>query len=149
MRERRTIGTVVVIAAVCVAAFCPPALAGDTGKTGQGEPSRQTLKSTSQEAKVLAGRWVRTDAFYVIEVRPSEEGDALEVGYFNPRPINVERAEFADSVAGPVLTVVLQDVNYPGSTYILTYDRARDALIGSYFQAVQGTTFDVAFIRQK
>jgi len=128
---------------------CPVDAASEAGKTGQSEPSHQTLKSTSREAQLLVGRWVRTDAYYVIEVRPLEEGGPLAVGYFNPKPINVGRAEFTDSIAGPVLTVELQDVNYPGSTYILTYDRVRDALIGSYFQAVQGTTFDVAFIRQR
>ena len=145
----KAIGTAVVLATTCVVLASLSATASDAGKMGQTEPSRQTLKSTSQEVQVLAGHWVRTDAYYVIEVRPSEEGDTLEVGYFNPKPINVGRAEFTDSIAGPVLTVELQDVNYPGSTYILTYDRARDALIGSYFQAVQGTTFDVAFIRQR
>jgi hypothetical protein len=149
MKEERTMSTAVVVAAACVALLCPPVLAGDKGEADPVEPSRQTLKSTSRELQVLAGHWVRTDAYYVIEVRPSEEGGALEVGYFNPKPINVGRAEFTDSIAGPVLTVELQDVNYPGSTYILTYDRAKDALIGSYFQAVQGTTFDVAFIRQR
>jgi hypothetical protein len=125
---------------------CPVATAAEAG---QGEPSRQALKSTSQETQVLVGRWVRTDAYYVIEIRPLEEGGPLAVGYFNPKPINVGRAELTDTIAGPVLTVELRDVNYPGSTYILTYDRTRDVLIGTYFQAVQRTTFDVAFIRQR
>ena len=137
------------MATACVMLACPVATAAEAEGTGQGEPSRQALKSTSRETQALVGRWVRTDAYYVIEVRPLEEGGPLAVGYFNPKPINVGRAEFTDTIAGPVLTVELQDTNYPGSTYILTYDRTRDALIGTYFQAVQGTTFDVAFIRQK
>jgi hypothetical protein len=148
MRTGRAIRTAVVFAAAFIALSCPVAAAAEAGKADGSEPSPQVLKSTSPEAQALIGRWVRTDAYYLIEVRPSEEGNSLMVGYFNPRPINVGRAEFTDSIAGPVLTVELQDTNYPGSTYILTYERARDVLIGTYFQAVQGTTFDVAFIRQ-
>lgn len=144
MRIRRAL---VVFACLC---FC----GGVSSTPAEGQAPSETAGGTgaatlSEEAEILVGRWVRTDAYYLIEVRPSEKGDAFEVGYFNPKPINVGSAEFTESVAGPVLTVVLQDVNYPGSTYILTYDRAKDALIGSYFQAVQGLTFDVAFIRQK
>ena len=116
---------------------------------GQAKPPPREVMDTAERAKVLVGRWVRTDAYYVIEVRLAEREGAVVVGYFNPKPINVGRAEYADSVAGLVLTVVLQDVNYPGSKYILTYDETRDALIGTYFQAVQGITFDVAFIRQR
>jgi len=149
MRTGRAISTAVVIAAAFIALTCPVVTAAEAGKAGQSEPSRQILKSSSQEVQALVGRWVRTDAYYVIEVRPLEEGGPLMVGYFNPKPINVGLAEFTDSIAGPVLTVELQDTNYPGSTYILTYVRARDALIGTYFQAVQGTTFDVAFTRQR
>jgi hypothetical protein len=140
---------IAVCIAACIVAFRLPALAGDAEKAGGAVPSPHLLEGTSQEVRALVGRWVRTDAYYVIEVRPLEEGGPLAVGYFNPRPINVGRAEFTDTIAGPVLTVELQDTNYPGSTYILTYDRTRDVLIGTYFQAVQGTTFDVAFIRQK
>jgi hypothetical protein len=137
------------MATACVMLACPVATAAEAEGTGQGVPSRQTLKSTSRETQALVGRWVRTDAYYVIEVRPLEKGGPLAVGYFNPKPINVGRAELTDTIAGPVLTVELRDVNYPGSTYILTYDRTRDVLIGTYFQAVQRTTFDVAFIRQR
>jgi hypothetical protein len=133
---------------IAVLAFIVAAIALTPGGVAA-ESAPQTKETHSTEVRALVGRWVRTDAYYVIEIRPAKDGGALEVGYYNPNPINVGRAEFTDSVAGPVVTVELRDVNYPGSTYILTYDRTRDALIGTYFQAVQGTTFDVAFIRQK
>jgi hypothetical protein len=37
----------------------------------------------------------------------------------------------------------------PGSTYTLTYDPKRDELYGVYFQAVQGQSFDVVFVRAR
>lgn len=40
-------------------------------------------------------------------------------------------------------------MNYPGSTYKLIYDPARDALAGLYFQALQQQTFDVEFVRRQ
>ena len=46
------------------------------------------------------------------------------------------------------LFVELRDVNYPGSTYSLRYDPARDVLEGAYFQAMEQQTFDVSFVRR-
>ena len=45
--------------------------------------------------------------------------------------------------------IELRDVNYPGSTYTLAYDVKTDRLVGRYFQAVAGETFDVYFVRLK
>ena len=41
----------------------------------------------------------------------------------------------------------LRDVHYPGSTYTLTYDPARDQLQGVYYQAALQQRFDVVFVR--
>jgi hypothetical protein len=38
-------------------------------------------------------------------------------------------------------------VNYPGSTYTLTYQPATDRLAGTYFHAVSGQYLDVEFSR--
>jgi len=43
--------------------------------------------------------------------------------------------------------IELRDVNYPGSTYNLTYDPADDRLKGIYFQAAVMQAFDVYFVR--
>jgi hypothetical protein len=43
--------------------------------------------------------------------------------------------------------VELRDVNYPGSTYTLTYQPATDRLAGTYFHAVSGQNMDVEFSR--
>ncbi len=109
-------------------------------------PAKSVL---SEEIRALTGRWVRTDYPYVIEMGSVKDDGTLEAAYYNPRPINVGRAVYEESVAGPVVTVELQDANYPGSTYTLTYDRTRDILYGTYFQAVQGQTFAVVFARER
>jgi Holliday junction resolvase-like predicted endonuclease len=96
----------------------------------------------------LAARWLREDGGYILEIRSvSPEGKA-DAAYYNPRPINVAKAEAF--VEGGVLTVFveLRAPNYPGSTYRLVYDASRDQLVGTYFQAMQGQTFDVSFVRR-
>ena len=44
--------------------------------------------------------------------------------------------------------IELRDVNYPGSTYDLTYDAQSDSLRGIYFQATQEQQFEVVFKRR-
>jgi uncharacterized protein (DUF2147 family) len=97
----------------------------------------------------LEGRWQRDDGGYVIEISRADAGGTLTAAYFNPRPIKVAKAEA--SMLGQSLRVFieLRDVNYPGSTYQLTYDPADDRLKGSYFQATLQETYDVAFVRLK
>jgi uncharacterized protein (DUF2147 family) len=96
----------------------------------------------------LVGRWQRQDGGYVLDIRSiSPEGKA-EAGYYNPNPITVARAEAFRQEDALTLFVELRAPNYPGSTYRLVYDAAHDALVGSYFQALQGQTFDVAFVRR-
>ena len=43
--------------------------------------------------------------------------------------------------------IELTDVNYPGSTYSLKYDRENDLLEGLYYQAALQRSFTVRFIR--
>jgi hypothetical protein len=101
------------------------------------------------DVKRLEGRWLRPDGGYVLELRDIESDGSLKAAYFNPRPINVARAEVRRKDGTLILFVELRDVNYPGSTYTLHFDPAADRLKGTYFQAVQGQTFDVEFARVK
>jgi hypothetical protein len=96
----------------------------------------------------LVGRWLRADGGYVLEIRAVSPEGRVEASYLNPRPINVARAEAGRGGDIVTLLVELRDVNYPGSTYRLWYDAGRDILEGTYFQAAQQQTFDVAFERQ-
>ena len=97
----------------------------------------------------LAGRWLRPDGGYVLELRDIKEDGSLKAAYFNPRSINVSHAELQRKEGKITLMVELRDVNYPGSIYNLRYDPENDRLKGTYFQAVQRETYDVEFVRTK
>jgi hypothetical protein len=74
-------------------------------------------------------------------------GSMIDAAYFNPQPINVAKAEASQGGGMLSVFIELRDVNYPGSTYNLTYDPANDSLEGIYFQAAIGQTFDVYIVR--
>jgi hypothetical protein len=106
-----------------------------------------TAKSPVSE-KLLSGQWVRPDGGYVVEVRTVEAGGRLEAYYFNPRSINVARAEWRRADDGLQVFIELRDQNYPGATYTMRYVPEQDRLVGKYFQPVYQQTFEVYFIRQ-
>jgi hypothetical protein len=106
------------------------------------------VAETKPDFRKLKGRWLRPDGGYIVDVRDVEESGRMDVAYFNPRPIHVARAEASRDGALMKVFVELQDVNYPGSTYTLTYDAATDRLAGNYFQALLRENFDVQFVRQ-
>jgi hypothetical protein len=97
----------------------------------------------------LIGRWQRTDDGYIIEIRGIDTDGKIKAGYFNPRPINVSRAQAAMYQEHIKIELELRDVGYPGSRYTLIYDQSKDRLIGFYYHAVSGQNFDVVFVRQK
>ena len=97
----------------------------------------------------VQGRWQRADGDYIIDIRKVEADGTLTVAYLNPRPINVAKAEASRAGDALAVFIELRDVNYPGSTYQLTYDPAADRLRGTYFQAALRETYDVVFTRLK
>jgi hypothetical protein len=99
------------------------------------------------ELQKLKGKWLRQDDEYVIEIKSVDERGKLEAGYFNPRPIHVAKAEASQEGAVIKLFIELRDVNYPGSTYTLTYDSGSEQLAGIYFQAVEQQRYQVVFVR--
>lgn len=101
------------------------------------------------EKDLLVGRWVRTDSNggYTLEIKTASADGKLDAGYFNPNPINVSRAEWQKKEGGLEVVVELRDANYPGSTYTLNFSKTDDRMVGTYFQAVEGVNFDVAFAR--
>jgi hypothetical protein len=113
--------------------------------------SQTTKTSVSGEAlssfEKLKGRWLRAEGSYIIEVRSVEASGKMNAAYFNPRPINVAKAEAMKADGNLGVFVELRDVNYPGSTYTLTYQPATDRLVGTYFHAVSGQNMDVEFTR--
>ena len=95
----------------------------------------------------LLGRWQRADGGYVIEVRQIRADGRMDAGYFNPRPINVARAQasvFGDKIK---IELELRDKGYPGSAYTLIYASDQDALFGYYYHAPSRQNIDVVFVR--
>jgi hypothetical protein len=112
-------------------------------------PARSASPSSTSSPEALRGRWQRADGGYVLEIRSVGPDGALDARYFNPAPIHVSQARVTSVEGASRVFVELRDVNYPGSTYTLTYDPANDMLAGVYFQAVQRQQFDVTFVRQR
>jgi hypothetical protein len=97
----------------------------------------------------LIGRWQRTDGGYVIDIKKIAPDGKIDAGYFNPRPINVEKAKASKRKDHIKVEITLRDVGYPGSAYTLVYVSEKDALLGYYFHAVSRQHFDVLFVRMK
>lgn len=95
----------------------------------------------------LVGKWVRPDGGYILELSDPSLDGRLKAAYYNPRPINVARAEWKHQDGYLGAFVELRAPNYPGSTYTLAYDAARDRLVGIYFQAAMQQQFQVEFVR--
>jgi hypothetical protein len=114
-----------------------------------GDEKGSASKVAQAELNRMAGKWLRPDGGYVLELSDVKPEGKLKAAYFNPRPIHVAKAEWR-SMAGRIQVFVeLRDVNYPGSTYTLIYDAAKDRFEGYYYQAVQKQTFNVVFERTK
>jgi hypothetical protein len=127
----------------CHAAGPPPRAAAQ-----QGVEEKPPAAAEANPLK-LAGKWLRSDGGYVLELAEIGFGGTLTASYRNPKPINVSRAAWRLEEGVVVVSVELRDVNYPGSTYTLAHFPDRDVLAGYYYQAVQGQTFEVAFERLK
>lgn len=97
----------------------------------------------------LIGWWLRPDGGYVLELSDPAPDGLLKAAYFNPRPINVSRAEWKLQDGYLSAFVELRDVHYPGSTYTLAHHPATDRLVGIYFQAALRQQFHVVFKRIK
>jgi hypothetical protein len=123
--------------------------------TGAQSPAPQTTKESAAAPEVkagfdrLKGRWRRPDGGYVLDISEIDASGKMDAGYFNPRPINISRAEAAQEGTTTTIFIELRDTNYPGSTYTLTYDPQSDQLKGVYFQAALQQSFDVVFVRMK
>jgi uncharacterized protein (DUF2147 family) len=101
------------------------------------------------DVRQIIGSWIRPDGGYVLEIKKIGKDGTLKAAYFNPRSINVARAELNSQTGEATIFVELRDVNYPGSKYNLRYDPKTDRLVGTYFQAVEGVSYNIEFVRNK
>jgi hypothetical protein len=106
-------------------------------------------RNTSPDKDKLLGRWVRSDGSYEIEIFSTAADGKIDAGYFNPNPINVDKAEWSIIEDKLFIRVILKDVNYPGSTYTLLFLPDKETLTGNYFQALEGVNYDVIFTRKR
>lgn len=107
----------------------------------------QKTEYLTPDMLAIQGRWIRTDAPYVIELRLSN-GNTLQATYFNRRFIHVEKTETAVKNGLQYILIELQDTNYQGSAYLLSYDRNQDALHGIYTHGASGNRYQVSFSRE-
>lgn len=113
------------------------------------ESSDSVLISAKKiDNNLLVGNWLRTDAGYRILINKVNDNGSIEANYFNPNPINVGSASWEESYDNLKIFIELRDVNYPGSTYTLSYLPDKDMLAGEYYQAVEDLTFYVEFARR-
>lgn len=130
-------------------------------KPASTEPARSTAapaKSAAMPAapaaavpetvRKLLGRWMRSDGGYTLELRSADLSGVLDAGYFNPKSIRVSRAVWMQGGGGFQVAVELNDVGYPGATYLLNYDAQNDRLTGKYTQPAMQQSFDIEFVRQ-
>ncbi|MBM3861944.1 MAG: hypothetical protein FJ395_20155 [Verrucomicrobia bacterium] len=111
------------------------------------KPSAETPKAEGAAFAPLTGRWARTDGGYMLMVHRVEADGKANVGYFNPNAIRVSQAQATAEGGVLKLFVELRDEGYPGCTYRLTYDKAKNQLFGVYYQAAQQQSYDIVFER--
>ena len=96
------------------------------------------------ERSDFVGEWLRQDGTYKLTVAIDKNGK-VAAKYFNPKPINVESASFSGEGQKTILTVILRDEGYPGSTYELGYNSSYLILVGKYVMPKQRQQHDVYF----
>jgi hypothetical protein len=152
----RPAAIVLVIAVVAAGVFwwskgrpgdSPPTDVPGAAMNATNQPTSSATINPSYEK--LKGRWLRPDGGYIVEIRGVESGGKMDAAYFNPRPINVAKAEASSEGQTVKAFIELRDVNYPGSTYDLAYEAASDQLVGIYYQAALQQRFEVVFERMK
>jgi hypothetical protein len=137
----------VVAFALCVLLLAIAAAQGTSAGAEKGD--LPTAEKTSTDFGVLKGRWMRPDGGYILSVKGVDAGGKMDAAYYNPRPINVSKAQATREGASLKVFIELRDAGYPGSTYALIYDPKTDRLGGVYYQAAVGQRFDVFFVRSK
>jgi hypothetical protein len=123
--------------------------AATTEKTAAAAPAAPKAAAPVPEpVKKVIGRWMRADGGYVLELRGADLSGVLDAGYFNPKPIHVSRAIWMQGANGFQVVIELNDVGYPGATYVLSHDPQTDRLVGQYTQPAMQQSFDIEFVRQ-
>ena len=108
----------------------------------------KTQAAVPEPVKKVLGKWLRSDGGYVLELRGADLSGVVDAAYFNPKSIKVSRAIWMQGSDGFQIVVELNDVGYPGATYVLSHDAQTDRLVGKYNQPAMQQSFDIEFVRQ-
>jgi hypothetical protein len=111
-------------------------------------PASTASKAVPEAVKNFFGKWMRSDGGYVLEIRGADLSGVVDAAYFNPKSIHVSRAIWMQGPAGFQVVVELNDVGYPGATYVLSHDSKTDRLVGQYNQPAMQQSFEIEFMRQ-
>jgi hypothetical protein len=128
------------------AATDSPASGQETAHPTPAAASKDLLPEA--ERQKLVGRWRRSDANYVLEIRAVAADGQIEAAYLNPRPIHVSKAQATLDSGKTTAMVELRDRLYPGSYYTLTYNASDDRLSGVYHHLGVHQEYDVVFVRE-
>ena len=108
----------------------------------------KTAPAVPEPVRKVLGKWLRSDGGYVLEIRGADLSGVLDAAYFNPKSIHVSRAIWMQGAEGFQVVIELNDVGYPGATYVLSHDAQSDRLVGKYNQPAMQQSFDIDFVRQ-
>ena len=144
--DQRSISRLAIVTVLLIAA---PVLWWWHSKTPEVVPAKSIANASIRQFEKLVGGWQRPDGGYVLALNSIASDGAVAAAYYNPNTIHVAKAEASGDGDALKVFIELRDVNYPGSTYTLTYDPASDQLKGVYYQAVEKQQFPVAFLRMK
>ena len=114
------------------------------------QPVAESKKGASvpEPVQKFFGKWLRSDGGYTLEIRGGDMSGVIDAAYFNPKSIHVSRAIWMQGPQGFQVVVELNDVGYPGATYVLSYEPKTDQLVGQYNQPAMQQSFDIEFVRQ-
>jgi hypothetical protein len=141
-------GVIFVALMSCAKEAPEPATPSPASEASAPALSSANAPAVPEPVRKVLGKWMRADGGYVLEIRGADLSGVLDAAYFNPKSINISRAIWMQGPAGFQVVVELNDVGYPGATYVLSHDPQTDRLVGQYNQPAMQQSFDIEFIRQ-
>lgn len=138
----------ILAATACQKAAKETAPAAAAAEKAPAVASKAPTAAVPDAVQKLMGKWLRADGGYVLELKGADITGVVQAAYFNPKSINVSRAIWMQGANGFQVVVELNDVGYPGATYVLSYDPKADRLFGQYNQPAMQQSFDIEFMRQ-
>lgn len=116
--------------------------------TRNSEPLKK-VQPPKMEIRALAGNWIRTDRPHKLNLIEFAGDGTLKAEYLNPKPAHIGKASWLDDNSFLNIYLELRDEKFPGSTYTLFYIPNKDLLVGKFFHAKDGATYNVGFKREK